>query len=67
LRKGGRFRIVFGGAQGTDNEVQGTLELKKVPRGTEPHFPPDSLATSERSNAWLAWTVAASSTRAAPA
>jgi uncharacterized protein YndB with AHSA1/START domain len=26
LRKGGRFRIVFGGAQGSDHEVQGTYK-----------------------------------------
>jgi uncharacterized protein YndB with AHSA1/START domain len=71
LRKGGRFRIVFGGAQGTDHEVQGTyrevepnrklvftwtwprttperesvvtIELKKVPRGTELVFRHEQL------------------------
>ena len=71
LRKGGRFRIVFGGAQGTDHEVQGsyrevvpnrklvftwtwprttperesvvTIELRKVPRGTELHFRHEQL------------------------
>jgi uncharacterized protein YndB with AHSA1/START domain len=71
LRKGGRFRIVFGGAQGTEHEVQGsyrevvpnrrlvftwtwprttperesvvTIELKKVPRGTELLFRHEQL------------------------
>ena len=71
LRKGGRFHIVFGGAQGTDHEVQGvyrevlpnrklvftwtwprttperesvvTIELKKVPRGTELLFRHEQL------------------------
>jgi uncharacterized protein YndB with AHSA1/START domain len=71
LRAGGRFRIVFGGAQGTANEVQGTyrevvpnrrlvftwtwprttperesvvtIELKKVPRGTELVFRHEQL------------------------
>ena len=71
LRKGGGFRIVFGGAQGTDHEVQGryrevvpnrklvftwtwprttperesvvTIELKKVPRGTELVFRHEQL------------------------